>query len=573
MITWSMFLAICTQLAGVVAAYAAVVTSPEEICPASADPCLVTGTYEVDTSAPLDFGLRTVRVSGTGGFVGSLELACGTFESVVDPSDQWMVVRPADGTGSVAIAARRGCSLSPSTPCLDDASCAAASQGTCTQGSGNIFLSGRLSGASPSIMLRAAGDVLLEGSIRARGIAPEGYGGAVEVVSGMGVIDVAGPIDISAGRNDDYGGTGLSGSLVLRAPGNITLRNRVRAVGGAAEIDIESGQDVAIGAAIFAQGPKNEDWIGGTLELTAGRDLLIIDAPGAGGTRLNITGGSERSRYYGGTYAGPGGYGFLFSGRDLVLGPKVALLGDSGPSRGNTDDLPFSANWYFEAGGDVDIHGIVTSRGIGSGGYGLRIPVYADGDIRIAEGGLMTTTSASVAGPIALYGRNVTIDGRLDARGIGRSYGYPSGNGGLLRIDAENVIVTGDLVTGGTEYGGQIELDACRVRLQERATLDGRFGQQYEDKGYTNFYIGESMYAGPETKILNKAESSTRIVHRDAAKPPVLLGQVMPAAQVSVDASLSGCPVCGNSEIDQYETCDDGNVEDGDGCSADCQSE
>ncbi|HYC53808.1 MAG TPA: hypothetical protein VEL28_02605 [Candidatus Binatia bacterium] len=560
-------------LATAAVARAAVVTSPDEICPAADDPCLVTSTYEVDTSAPLDFGLRTVRVTGEGRFVGSLELACGAFESVVDPGDQWMVVRPADGTGSVAITARRRCSLSASTPCLDDTACTVAGHGTCSDGSGNIFLSGRLYGASPSVMLRAAGDVLLEGSIRARGVPPEGYGGTVEIVSGMGVIDVAGTIDISAGRNDDYGGTGQSGSLVLRAPGNVTLRNRVRAVGGAAEIDIESSQDIAIGAAIFAQGPKNEDWIGGTLDLTAGRDLLIVDAPGSGGTRLNINGGSERSLYYGGTYAGPGGYGFLFSGRDLVVGPKVSLLGDSGPSRGNTDDLPFSANWYFEAQGDVDIQGIVTSRGIGSGGYGLRIPVYADGDIHIGEGALMTTTSGSVAGAIALYGRNVTIDGRLEARGTGHYYGEPSGNGGLLRVDAQNVIVTGDLVTGGSEYGGQIEMEACRVRLEERAALDGRFGQQYEEKGYTNFSIGESMHAGPDTRILNRPEGSTRIVYRDAAKPPVLLGQATPAPELAVDSSLDGCPVCGNSEIDEDETCDDGNLDGGDGCSGECQTE
>jgi cysteine-rich repeat protein len=33
---------------------------------------------------------------------------------------------------------------------------------------------------------------------------------------------------------------------------------------------------------------------------------------------------------------------------------------------------------------------------------------------------------------------------------------------------------------------------------------------------------------------------------------------------------MTGCPECGNSEIDQNETCDDGNVTDGDGCSFMC---
>ena len=37
--------------------------------------------------------------------------------------------------------------------------------------------------------------------------------------------------------------------------------------------------------------------------------------------------------------------------------------------------------------------------------------------------------------------------------------------------------------------------------------------------------------------------------------------------------ALEGCPVCANSEVDQDETCDDGNTAAGDGCSDDCQLE
>jgi cysteine-rich repeat protein len=36
---------------------------------------------------------------------------------------------------------------------------------------------------------------------------------------------------------------------------------------------------------------------------------------------------------------------------------------------------------------------------------------------------------------------------------------------------------------------------------------------------------------------------------------------------------LTGCPVCGNSEIDATETCDDGNTANGDGCNSSCQNE
>jgi len=53
----------------------------------------------------------------------------------------------------------------------------------------------------------------------------------------------------------------------------------------------------------------------------------------------------------------------------------------------------------------------------------------------------------------------------------------------------------------------------------------------------------------------------------------LIAGDVSPAPQFFLDASLIGCPVCCNSEIDQGETCDDGNLTDGDGCSSGCQSE
>ncbi|RMD81432.1 MAG: hypothetical protein D6815_11825, partial [Candidatus Dadabacteria bacterium] len=63
------------------------------------------------------------------------------------------------------------------------------------------------------------------------------------------------------------------------------------------------------------------------------------------------------------------------------------------------------------------------------------------------------------------------------------------------------------------------------------------------------------------------------ITYRDPLKPPVLGGEVSPAPQLNVDPSLVGCPVCGNGEIDQGESCDDGNTISGDGCRDDCQDE
>jgi len=64
-----------------------------------------------------------------------------------------------------------------------------------------------------------------------------------------------------------------------------------------------------------------------------------------------------------------------------------------------------------------------------------------------------------------------------------------------------------------------------------------------------------------------------QFVVRLAEQNPVVLGTVTPAGIKSVDPSLLPCVVCGNNVTEPPETCDDGNTEDGDGCSAFCEIE
>jgi cysteine-rich repeat protein len=109
--------------------------------------------------------------------------------------------------------------------------------------------------------------------------------------------------------------------------------------------------------------------------------------------------------------------------------------------------------------------------------------------------------------------------------------------------------------------------------LGRKARIDAAKGRQDSSPAYTEFRIGESMIAERGSKIVGKRYASHTIRYRDAAKPPVLGGSVKPAPTLIVDPLLAGCPVCGNSEIDAGETCDDGNAVPGDGCSALCQTE
>ncbi|MBI5506060.1 MAG: hypothetical protein HY899_14785, partial [Deltaproteobacteria bacterium] len=82
------------------------------------------------------------------------------------------------------------------------------------------------------------------------------------------------------------------------------------------------------------------------------------------------------------------------------------------------------------------------------------------------------------------------------------------------------------------------------------------------------------MVADAGSKVLtDPAGKTARIVYRDPAKPPLLHGTITPAPVLNANPSLEGCPVCGNREIDQGESCDDGNTTSGDGCRSDCQDE
>src|SRR5262245_20464572 len=70
-------------VAGPRLAFAVVSDAATDICPANADPCQITQTYQVADGATLDFGTRAVAISGSGKLdagTGSFTLNCGRFD-------------------------------------------------------------------------------------------------------------------------------------------------------------------------------------------------------------------------------------------------------------------------------------------------------------------------------------------------------------------------------------------------------------------------------------------------------------------------------------------------------------
>lgn len=572
------FFALLLLAASTRSAQGAIVQSADEVCAPATDPCVISTSVEVDPLYPLDFGLRTVRVIEPGSFVGSLDLACGRFESATPAT--WMSA-PTDEPGEVTITASRSCSLDPSLECLSDAVCTSAGAGLCSGGDGGIAIQGTLKGNAPTVVLRAAGDVLLEGTIKVSSSPPASYGGTVYIESKFGSVESTALIDANGGVNVSYYGSepALGGSVTIRAAVDVTLREKILATGGTAAIEVDSGNDTVVAAGILTQGRQGADYHGGTIDLHAGRDLNVVREAGMMAPVLNIMGGSRKvSGYYGyggGSYGGAGGYAFLNAGRDVVVGESVVLLGDTGMSVGELDDLPISGDWYFEAGEDLSFDAALSDRAWGQRGFSNHgVSLYGDGSVRIGRRGTIATSGA-YSGTVAIDSDGpVTIDGRVNARSRKiKSYGYSYGTGGDVWVQGSDATIRGKIMTGGPSRAGEISVDVCRLHLQSGGRLDSAWGAQADGATGSSITIGESMVTERGSGIRGREGALHAIRYRDAAKPPVLRGSITPAPGLVADPLLYGCPICGNLEIDQDETCDDGNLVGGDGCDSTCNVE
>jgi cysteine-rich repeat protein len=557
----------------------AVVESADEVCSPAANPCIINSTVEVDADFPLDFGLRTVRVVEPGKFVGSLDLECGRFETVGLPAWTWS----SSEYGPVTITANRSCSLNGALACQSDAVCIDAGAGLCTSGNGGISTQGKLKANAPTVLMRAAGDIGLEGDLDVSSDPPQEYGGTVYVESMFGAVESSGFVDASGGVAEDYYGNhpAFGGMVTIRALSDVTLRGQIAATGGYASIAIASGRDTVIAAAILTQGRQGGDYNGGTIDLYAARNLSVVHDEAR--VLLNIAGGTKEVQGYygygGGSYAGPGGYAFLTAGGDVTLGAGVELMGDSGMSAGTgLDDLPISGDWYFESGEDLAFHSSMSNRSWGQYGFANHgVSFEGDASVHVGRHGSIAT-AGSYSGDITLWSPSILVEGRLNARSRKiKTFGYdgyhppPHGTGGDVMFDGGDVTIKGKVMTGGPSSAGELRVDACRLRMEPGGVLDSAWGAQLYGPYGVSITVAESMRMNGG-KIRAKKGATHTIRYRDPNKPPVLKA-VTPVPNLIVDPLLSGCPVCGNSEIDEDETCDDGNVADGDGCSSACLTE
>jgi cysteine-rich repeat protein len=230
--------------------------------------------------------------------------------------------------------------------------------------------------------------------------------------------------------------------------------------------------------------------------------------------------------------------------------------------------------------------------------------VFIEGPISVMGGsstGIGGIISVEAGAPDAA-GR-IAINAPLDARGFGdggeiglaasgavdvRSNVLASssaGKGGLVQIDSQGDVLVGATVSvdgtvepGEGELAGRIELLGCTVTVcaVDSPACPGSGNGLLSSLGPRglNRLTGRDLTAVLGTVRANATTGRNEIIYDGSEeREPLLIGPVTPAPQLLEEPSLMPCPNCGNRSIEPPETCDDGNMLDGDGCSSSCQIE
>lgn len=423
----------------------------------------------------------------------------------------------------------------------------------------------------------ANGHLHLDGDLLARAGSLQGGDGGCITVSAAGDIigeSTAAELNVNSGTPD-----GFAGEITVVAAGNVELKTELLAQGTGSEgaggdVDVQAGGDLLVDeiARISVAGPGD----GGSINLAANEGEVLIrsgsvDASGTSGG----DGGDIRISASG------------MQGRIVVAGTVLANGSTQGSAPGRGGAIEISAgHTLILPGPPTPLGGRLHAQG-GTGGTitmrTMRGPLQLDGTV--SAGGTITAISGSDltvgggldaadnfrGGRIGLEASGaITIDGMLDASVLSST----EGSGGTIDVVGSGpVSITGQLTVDGSgsvgTLGGSLAVRGCDLNLAAGSSLSAR-----GTRGL-NRVTGRRALVISGMVTADVANGRNELVYRDPANPPVIFAsaRVVPAATLVVDATLPACAVCGNRDIEPPETCDDGNQNDGDGCSSTCQVE
>ena len=456
-----------------------------------------------------------------------------------------------------------------------------------------------------------------------------GFGGTVDVTAvGDGV--TSGHVTLNgqassiglAGSLDIGGGSG--GCIDVQATGNIRIDRSSAELnveggppdgdGGEVDINTDAGAVVLMGTATASvlgdQSSGGSVSIDAVLDVTIGGSILVNGGDGGGGeaTVSSSTASVSLSRSgvidASSSAAGLGGGICVDSGKLGTQSHSILVEGrlsaDGGPGGGSGGGIDLEGGDSVRVAGTGSLH---AAGGTGAGAGGT-LTVNADPGIVLLEGPLVAT-GGGPTGPggivaVDAVGR-INVAAPVDARGAG-----PGGRIGFATDTGPVDILSDVTASSSTAAGGSVEVVAQgAVRIAASVVTDGTAasatGAGVQIIGCTVTVCGldsPSCPAGGVGVLSSLGPSGVnRITGRDAAvvlgtmrasqsngrnelvfdgqaaHEPLVLGMATPPATLITDTSILPCPACGNHVIEPPETCDDGNMLDGDGCSSSCQVE
>jgi cysteine-rich repeat protein len=408
---------------------------------------------------------------------------------------------------------------------------------------------GGADGEPGGLVISSAGDMTINKEIDARSGNTDADGGTIELESGTGNIFVNGNLTASGG------GASGGGEICIITGEDLVVNSPIDASGGDFDggiIEIDAGRDALINHDLNVNAGSGEGF-GGEIALLAGRDAVFT------GTSAHTSNGSQSVELFG----GDGGSQDYFAGRDIVVNSSVNYQAKGAAPDGYGETISFGADGALTMNGDITA---ISDGGLGGGGG---IELTSEGDMSIGSTASLDVSGGSGGGgDVDIFGSaNITLAGSITSTGGNGGYG------GAVLLDCGALLeVTGSVQVGGTAFdtiNGSVDIDSCNTNLRGTSVINnqGNYGDNtITSRERLTLFSGAQMLASTAT-------GSNTIIYRSAAKAPVINGIVTPSADLVLSEGLLGCPVCGNSELEQGESCDDGNQVGGDGCSADCQDE
>lgn len=383
---------------------ATAVCSASELCAPSANPCTISGTRDVASGCALDFGARSVVLTGA--------------------------LQAASPGGSFAVKA-----------------------GALTLSAGKIRSTGPSGVAGGNVTIEVAGALVLTGS----GPTLDVSGGA-----GGGILNVtAGSIAVQSGSvaADGSGSEACGGAITLRATsGPLTLAAPVHATGhflcAGGQLDL-SGNDVVISSTLNVSGG---DYPGG-ITVTANTGDVTVTGSGtlrANGEQVELGDGGDGGPIAllaesgdvtidgaivteGASPEGEAGSIVVVAAGFVDVGATLSAQGNGGGSNGGTIEI--------DAGGDVAFGANARVNG-GSDAAAGEIDVRSDGVVTVAAGKLLQANGGFFGGgAITLRDASrIEVAGTLEARGS-------TGNGGFTTLESCRATVSGTLDTSAGAGG------------------------------------------------------------------------------------------------------------------------